>query len=81
MSDYRDSMQRYPTDTIRKKGSKGTIVAVVIAFVVFLVVLTGVIVVSNSPQTRARKQLDLGNKCLADMDYEQAIAAYKQYWR
>jgi len=41
-----------------------------------LVFLTTIIVYNNMSSTRLKRQLDLGNKYLADLDYEQAVAAF-----
>lgn len=70
------------TDTVeavKKKDNKGIIIAVIVAMIVLVIVviLTGVIAISNSPNSRAKKQLELGNRYLTEMDFDQAIAAYK----
>lgn len=47
--------------------------------IIFLIVcgLIGYISYINSPPVKAQRQLNLGNKYLAELDYEQAIVAYE----
>ncbi|MBR0092594.1 MAG: tetratricopeptide repeat protein [Lachnospiraceae bacterium] len=62
-----------------KKKSRKTAIIIVSAVVTILVAgtITGILVYSNSPSRRLQKQLDLGNRYLSDLDYEQAVAAYE----
>ena len=54
-------------------------VMIVAAIVIAIVILGTVIMVvhSNSPAVRVRKQLEIAQRYLEDLDYEQAIAAYE----
>ena len=51
----------------------GVVVALMIAFVVVLVIKAGRI----SPENKLAEQLDLGEKYLSELNYEQAITAYE----
>lgn len=53
------------------------IITLVAAIIVITVVTVAVIVNSNSPERRIREQLDLGNKYLSELNYEQAIASFE----
>ena len=60
----------------KEKMKKGYII---LYLIVFRIVFAGAIGINtyNSPDKRLAKQLDLGNRYLEEMDYEQAILAYK----
>ncbi len=51
---------------------------IVILAAVFSSVVIGIVAFTNSPAQKLRKQLDLGEKYLSDLDYEQAVAAFTQ---
>ncbi len=51
------------------------IVAVALAIVAISI---GVVAFSNSPSQRVKKQLELGQKYLSELNYEQAVAAFKE---
>lgn len=60
-----------------KKGKK--ILIFVISIIVILLVVVNVLLYlyMNSPEQKAMKQVDLGQKYLLSLDYEQAIAAFE----
>ena len=62
----------------KKSGNKKP---VIIAFVVVIAALAAGLIImvvhSNSPAVRVRKQLEIAQRYLEDLDYEQAIAAYE----
>ena len=63
-------------DTTKKVNKKKVIaLSAVILFLVIALVL--VVVRSNSPAIRVRKQLELAQRYLENLDYEQAIASYE----
>ncbi len=70
------------TDVVQKK--KSPVVPIIIGVVAALVIIVGVVIAvvatisANSPAKRLQKQLDLGDKYLADLDYVSAILAYKE---
>ncbi len=53
-------------------------IIVIIIAVLVTVVAIGLVVFSNSPSQRVRKQLELGQKYLSELNYEQAVAAFKE---
>lgn len=57
-----------------KKKSVGIIIAGVI---VMAAVATGMLAYYNSDSVRLRRQLDLGNRYLAELNFEEAIVAYE----
>ena len=60
-----------------KKGKK--ILIFIISIIVILLVVINVLLYlyMNSPEQKAIKQVDLGQKYLLSLDYEQAIAAFE----
>ena len=62
------------------KSSKHKIIIIISATVVVLsiAVMVAIVVSSNSPSRRLKQQLDLGNRYLSELNYEQAIAAYEE---
>lgn len=70
--------QNSPESTGLKKKSKTPLVIVITLLVVLLAVVVAVIVVrSNSPERRLQASLELGQRYLSELDYEQAIAAFE----
>ena len=66
-------------DLKRKTGRKPVIlVAAVLLTAMVIAIVVGFLVVSGSPSRRLAQQLDLGNRYLSEMEYEQAIAAFEQ---
>ncbi len=61
---------------IHNKGNKKTFIIVTAVVLVIIAVVSGLIAYNNSPSVRLRKQLDLGNKYLAELNYEQAVAEF-----
>ena len=60
------------------KKDKKIVVALVAAAIVLFCTLIGVIVVyGNNPERKLEKQLELAQRYLEDLDYEQAIATYE----
>lgn len=57
-----------------KKKNTGLIAGIAVAVVVLAIIL--VMVFSGGSSDSLQKQLDLGNKYMQEMDYEQAVAAY-----
>ncbi len=53
------------------------IVGIVIGVLLALAIGTGAIYARNTPERRLERQLELGEKYLEEMDYEQAVAAYR----
>ena len=62
---------------MEKKSLKIKIIIVAIAAVI-LAAIIGIIAFSNSPAQKLKKQLDLGQKYLNELSYDQAVAAFKQ---
>ena len=64
---------------LMKKSNKKIVVLIIIIFIVFIVV--GILLTFNISSTNKEKilqeQLDLGNKYLNELNYEQAIIAYE----
>ena len=52
----------------------------VIAAAIVLCVGIGAFLFSNSPQAQFRKMMDLGAKYLSEMNYEEALLAFKHAW-
>ncbi|MGN0325722.1 MAG: DUF6273 domain-containing protein [Lachnospiraceae bacterium] len=65
--------------TILIKKEKKSFRIVIIIVILALVIIGGIIyyLTNASPMARLRKQLDLGNQYLEEMQYEQAIAAFE----
>ena len=57
-------------------SNKRKVLVILVAVVMSTII--GNIVFSNSPTQRLKKQLDLGQKYLNELEYEQAVAAFKQ---
>ena len=70
------------TQVVKKK--KKWVIPVVIGIVAALIlaIVGGIIIVqtlsANSPQKNLKKQMELGDKYLAELDYENAILAYEE---
>ena len=65
-------------DVVKKK--KKWIVPVIIAVVLVIAVVTAAVLyaVTTKPAKKLRRQLDIADKYLSDMDYENAILAYEK---
>ena len=61
--------------SMEKKSLKIKIIIVAVAAVI-LAAIIGIIAFSNSPAQKLKKQLDLGQKYLNELYYEQAVAAF-----
>ena len=61
---------------MEKKSTNIKIIIVAIAAVI-LAAIIGIIVFSNSPAQKLKKQLDLGQNYLKELKYEEAIAVFK----
>ena len=59
-------------------GKKKKITIVSILVIVAAVILIGVHVYSNSPAQQAKKQIALGSSFLEDLNYEEAVNAFRQ---
>ncbi len=59
----------------KEKNKKGIIISIVTVFAVIAAVLIG-IGIYNAPARRLAEQLDLGNRYLEEMDFEQAVVAF-----
>ena len=62
---------------MESKTKRTRIIVGVIAALVILVVI-GMVAFSNFPSQKIKKQLDLGQKYLTELKYEQAVAAFKE---
>ena len=62
----------------KNKSHKKTIMIIAVAALIIIAVASGLIAYNNSPSVRLRKQLNLGNKYLAELNYEQAIAEFNK---
>lgn len=60
----------------KEKNSKEKIIMAVLAVLVLSIAIFSVAKVYNSPAKQLEKQLNLGNRYLGEMDYEQAIVAF-----
>ncbi|MCR5674991.1 MAG: tetratricopeptide repeat protein [Lachnospiraceae bacterium] len=49
-----------------------------IAVFLIIVIITGITIYSRSPAQLAKKQISLGERYLTELDYEQAVAAFKE---
>lgn len=66
-------------ETLQKQKDKKVLIGIVAASVLLLGLIFGSIAIAgNSPGRRADKYLELGNKYLSELDYEQALVAYRQ---
>ncbi|MBR0092378.1 MAG: tetratricopeptide repeat protein [Lachnospiraceae bacterium] len=63
--------------TRKKSRTKTIILAVAIVLAIVIAVTVSILVIGNSPSRRLSEQLDLGNRYLSELDYEQAVAAYE----
>ena len=64
-------------DLVNKKNKAPLVIALSILVVILAVIGAVVVVRSNSPERRLQAQLDLGQKYLEALDYEQAIACFE----
>lgn len=64
-------------DLVKKKSKAPLIIVLSLLVVILAVVGTVVVVKSNSPERRLQAQLDLGQRYLEELDYEQAIACFE----
>ncbi len=65
---------------VRKKTKMPLIISLAAVFVVMLAVVAVValiVVQSLSPKQRLQKQLEIGDRYLSELDYEQAVVAYR----
>ena len=62
---------------IKKKSKKVLIVALTILVATVVIVIAVMAVHSNNPERRLKKQLELGERYLSELNYEQAVAAYR----
>ena len=53
------------------------IIGIVILLIILIASIIGFLLYSNRTTVRLQKQLDLGNRYLQDMEYEQAIVAFE----
>lgn len=58
------------------QNHKKYILGVVTAAVTFIIILIGIVVIHNTPENRANRHLELANKYLEKMDYEQAVVEF-----
>lgn len=73
-------MENYTSTEIKKK-KKWVIPVVIASAVILFAAISSIIVIVSVvafPKARIRKQLELGEKYLTEMDYENAILAYKE---
>ena len=59
----------------KRQSKKGVFLVILVILIVAFAILMG-ITIYNAPARQLTKQLDLGNRCLEEMDYEQAIVAF-----
>ena len=65
-------------DNIRKKKNLAGIIIAIAAVIVLCVVLVAILIAKSvSPAAKLEKQLSLGAKYLNELDYDQAIVAYR----
>ncbi len=66
----------------KKKNSKGIVIGIIIAFVVvlalILVILISAVLVIASPKRRLNQQLNMGDKYITELDFDNAIIAYQK---
>ena len=62
----------------KKHTRKGAVIAIAVLLVAVIALITGVLVFSEGDAKRLKEQLDLGNRYLSELDYEQAIAAFEE---
>lgn len=60
------------------KNKKKIIGIISVAIIVIIAVATGILTYNNSDDIRLKRQLDLGNRYLAELNYEEAIVAYEE---
>lgn len=66
-----------PEGTVTKNNdNKRNLIAVAVVALFLVVALVLVVVRSNSPAVRVQKQLEIAQRYLEDLNYEQAIASY-----
>lgn len=56
---------------------KKKIIGLSVIFIVIVIIIIGVILYQNNDAINVRKQLDLGEKYLSELEYDQAAAAYE----
>ena len=70
-----ENLEHNPETLIKKKNNTPVIIAVVVLLIV--VVAAVVIATATSPSHRSSRQIDLGNKYLEELNYEQAVASFE----
>ena len=73
-------MNNETAQIVTKKKNKWFLFAIIGIVLIIIGVVVGVLVYfksSSNPQKQLQKQLNLGDKYLTDMDYENAVLAYK----
>lgn len=60
-----------------RKNKKKSIAIISTVIVVIAAVAAGILAYNSSDSVRLKKQLDLGNRYLAELNYEEAIVAYE----
>ncbi len=65
---------------MKKASNSQRIIIVIIAALITLAII-GVIVFSNSSRHQIKKQLEMGQKYLSELDYEQAVTAFTEAYR
>ena len=70
-----ENLEHNPETLIKKKNNTPVIIAVV--FLLIVVVAAVVIATATSPSHRSSRQIDLGNKYLEELNYEQAVASFE----
>ncbi len=66
------------TQVVKKENKKVYLIIFIIIAILILAVVFGVILFVGGKKAKLDEQLDLGDKFLSELDYEQAIAAYDQ---
>lgn len=59
------------------KDKKKCLGFIIVVIIVMLAVAAGILAYNNSDSVRLKRQLDLGNRYLAELNYEEAIVAYE----
>ena len=76
----RDNRQASVSDTVvsKKKNNTGLVIAIVAVAVLLIAVGVLIFVMSDSPAKKYEEQLKLAQRYLDELDYDKAIAAYKE---